>query len=270
MDNFYDTNYFLETISNFGLVAGNTHTIYIKIRYDTASFAMVGNQFGFTYNSDGDFKMLQDNVISKLNVVLSEYGLTNENLEYIQLSFRVLDKNIYSDLFVDKSKVNFLSASNRKTLSKNIKIPEILERDKLGKPLGLKVDNDNFITSIELTINGITSNFLDQIIEKAKHLKKNHPDNLTRFDKDYEFYYIKSSIDYILVLKNLDRFNVEKFKYSINGVLISKIKDTYENNGSLMVRKIGSNRLYIKNNKVIKSVNSISFKYIESPKLKKK
>lgn len=62
---------------------------------------MAGNQFGFYYLSNHNIIELFDNVNIRLQDYLSSYNLVDEDILYIQLSFRTIDKKIYSELKLD-------------------------------------------------------------------------------------------------------------------------------------------------------------------------
>ena len=52
---FYDFSIFGDTMLKTSLAVNNVYTVYIKIRYDINRFIMVGNQFGFNFQSETDF-----------------------------------------------------------------------------------------------------------------------------------------------------------------------------------------------------------------------
>ncbi len=83
---------------------------------------------------------------------------------------------------------------------------------------------------IIVTVNSISFNFLDLIREKTKYIRTNHKDIIADFDTSYKVYYIKSYIDYILAIKELEENKVEKLKYSLFGVLLNKIIDISDSN----------------------------------------
>lgn len=101
----------------------------------------------------------------------------------------------------------------------------------------------------------------------TKYIKKSHSDVIRSFDKDYKFYYIKSNINYILVVKQIDQYNVEKLKYSTNGVLLSRIIDSFY--GDTLIRRKGLETMYIENNNVIKIKKLIKFNHLNRYKIKK-
>lgn len=67
-------------------------------------------------------------------------------------------------------------------------------------------------------------------------------------------------------IKKIDQYNVEKLKYSISGILVSKIKDTFYEN--TLIRNKELETIYIENNNVIKIKKLIKFNYIKRYKIK--
>lgn len=57
-------------------------------------------------------------------------------------------------------------------------------------------------------------------MEKTKYIKKGHIDAITSYNKDYKFYYVKGDIHYILVVKEINQYKIEKLKYSLSVVFI--------------------------------------------------
>lgn len=77
--------------------------------------------------------------------------------------------------------------------------------------------------------------------------------------KNFSFYYIKSNIDYILIIKPLNNYEIIKYIYSLSGVLIN-VTDLYK--GDLIFIKSGNKQLEIKNYNIIKTTEIIRFKNI--------
>jgi hypothetical protein len=119
---------------------------------------------------------------------------------------------IYSDLFIDKNKLANMTPTEKKDTLNLLKIPTATNEDGLGKCLPVVLDSNNKIKEVNIIIKGVKYNFIDIIKEKTKYIRKGHIDIITSFYKDYKFYYIKSDIDYILVVKEIDEKKVEKLK----------------------------------------------------------
>ena len=72
------------------------YTVLIKVRYDLDSFFMAGNQFGFDFTSHQDIHNLLTTVVSRLEEYFDDYDLTEDDIVYIQISFRQKDKQLLS------------------------------------------------------------------------------------------------------------------------------------------------------------------------------
>lgn len=238
VEDLYDLFTFSEKMLNTNLPVNNVYTVYVKVRYSKDSFFMAGNQFGFKFSSDNDYELLFQDVKVRLDEYFSYYNLVDEDILYIQVSFLLLDRMIYSDLAIDKDKLHNLPVSEKKAILDLITIPTTIEDDQLGKCLPIVLDTNNNIKQVNVIIKGVEYNFLDIILEKTKYIRSNHTDVVTQFDNTYKFYYIKSNIDYILVIKELGMNRVEKFKYSTSGGLISRIIDNWD--GNILIRTKGS------------------------------
>jgi hypothetical protein len=218
----YDLTLFSEKMLNVNLDLNNVYTVYVKVRYSKDSFFMVGNQFGFKYASEKDLEVLFNDIRARLEEYFSYYNLVDEDIIYIQVSFRLLDRMIYSDIAIDKEVLENVSVPEKKETLDLVSIPTTTEEDSLGHPLPIVLDNNNNIKQVDVTIKGVKSNFIDIILEKTKYIRSKHVDVITQFDNKYKFYYIKSNLDYILVIKELGLNSIEKLKYSTSGVLLSK------------------------------------------------
>lgn len=231
-------------------------------------FFMVGNQFGFHYTSDHSLIDLFNDINIRLDEYLSSYNLSDEEILYIQISFRVLNKKIFNSLRVIED--NNVSVSENKRLKSVISIPvfrSIEELKNLGDCLPIHLDNNNNITNIELSVNGIKVNFLDRILDKSSLLRKSNSVNSTVLDSSYTFVYIKSNIDYIAAARQLNPDSIEIIKYFLSGVLISKTVDYF--NDHSIIRKKGNEEILINDkHKVVKSLVNIKLDKIVKYKLK--
>lgn len=264
---FYNISIFIDKMVNVNLSIYNIYTVYVKVRYDRDNFFMVGNQFGFNFSSENSYEVLFHDITIRLEEYFAYYNIINEDIIYVQISFRLLDKKIYSDLFIDKDKLVNMTATEKKNTLDLVVIPTATNENGLGKCLPVVLDSNNKIKEVNVVIKNVKCNFLDIILEKTKYIKNSHRDVITSFDKDYKFYYIKGNIDYILVVKEIAQNRVEKLKYSTSGVLISRIIDTF--NGNNLIRSKGLETMYIENNNVIKIKKLIKFKPIKIINIKK-
>jgi len=58
---------------------------------------MCGNQFGFNYKSTNDIDKLFSIVIDKIDESLQGYGLSDDDIVWVQLTFRVVDVKLYDN-----------------------------------------------------------------------------------------------------------------------------------------------------------------------------
>lgn len=265
----FDISIFTKKILDLDLPVNNIYTVYIKIRYDIDHFHMLGNQFGFDYQSQEDFEGLLGNINNKLEEHFVQYSIPDKDIIYIQVSFRLLDRILFNDLFIDKQQLQnkSISDSDKKATLDVISIPATTDENDLGISLPTIFDNSGYVKQVDIYIKGVKHNFVDIIIEKTKYIRNNHPDAITKFDTTCKFYYIKSNIDYVLVIKTININIVEKFKYSISGILISRVKD--EKFDNTLIRTKGSEIMKLENNKVIETTKFIKLKPLEITKIKK-
>lgn len=135
--------------------------------------------------------------------------MVNDDIVYIQLSFRKLDVKLLTDFTLDKNSIvnDNMTSKEVYSITSTTNLPVSTNESYLGTPLFLekksKVDFlDNLITFIYVTINNETFNFLDNIKSQAKFLPSNHKDNISSFDSSFKFYllYINTKY-YILAVK---------------------------------------------------------------------
>lgn len=173
--------------------------------------------------------------------------MTEENIVYIQLVFKLKDKKLLSEFSLmtgsvreRKEKAPHLFEQERTSAEKSLVLPVSINEDSLGKPLVVEVSDDatggsgasggsesgatqQVITNIPIEIGGKLVNFLALIKAKASILRGKHKDNITSFDPSYKFYLLKDRYQYILAVKvspgspgdQVD--TVDKIKYSLNG-----------------------------------------------------
>lgn len=250
--------YFIESQIPLGFV----YTVYIKVRYHIDKLFMAGNQFGFDFNSTKDIYDLQDILKDRLKHYFAEYKLVDADIEYVQLTFRKLDKKLFSEFCLDKPQ--HVDRSVSISTNRKLNIPVSVAESSLGRPLPVVIVN-NFIINISLNIDNKMVNFLDIIRNKAKFFRPKHPDNITYFDNDYMFYFLKDEVDYVLAIKYIEYNSIEKIRYSLSGVVINRVIDKIENN--LVIRKAGEKEIVLDNNK-ISIVKQNKLKAIEKPKSK--
>lgn len=55
-------------------------------------------------------------------------------------------------------------------------------------------------------------------------------DKITCFDSGFKFYLLKDVIDFVLAVKFIEYYSVEKIRYSLDGVVINHVIDNISNN----------------------------------------
>lgn len=96
---------------------------------------MPGNQFGFDLSFDSKFEFLYNDIKDRIEEYFSHYNLVGEDIVYIQVSFRLLDKLVYTDLFLEKEKLNSLSLTDKKFVTNLLTIPITTNENFLGNSL---------------------------------------------------------------------------------------------------------------------------------------
>jgi hypothetical protein len=227
-------------------------------------FFMLGNQFGFNYKDEGMLSEVQKNLQYKLDAYLEEYRLEEQDIVYIEIICRKKDKLLFSDLLLDEN-VSHVEKNIANKDKKNLDIPISIHGESLGKPLALVIDN-NIINDIKITIDGKEVNFMDIIKEKCSYLRDKHMDNITTFDASYKFYRIinKNKKHFVLGISITDNQSVDKLIYTMNGVLLNRVKDiVYKNH----IKRISGNKIItIENNTITKIEQNIQLKSIQKPK----
>ena len=133
---------------------------------------MVGNQFGFKYNSSNDIQYLFNNTKVRLEEYFIKYDLQDEDILYVQISFRLLDRKIFSGISIDKQRVENLSLIEKKATLDLITIPVITKESELGNCLPTLLDKNNIIKEVSVVIKDKKYNFIDIIVENTKYIRK--------------------------------------------------------------------------------------------------
>lgn len=145
-------------------------------------------------------------------------------------------------------------------------VPVSINEGYLGIPLKVEFV-ENRITSIHVTINNESFNFLDRIINQAKFLPSKHKDNITSFDSSFKFYLIYINAKYyVLAIKYIDNNKVIKISYFLDGVVGKIITDTFLPD-NVVYRVLGNTELLIKDNNVTYSKQSLTIRPIDKPKI---
>jgi len=126
------------------------YTVSVKIRFSN-SFFMAGNQFGFKILNIEDLEDLEVIVKERVNKSLDVYSLLDEDILYIQLSFKKVDSQIISEFSLKNSQIvaSSIKDNQEKVVSINTaNIPISVNHNTIGKPLTLDFDHGGFITKI--------------------------------------------------------------------------------------------------------------------------
>lgn len=242
------------------MIKRNTaYTVYIKVRYSENSYFMAGNQWGFTFIDDSSIDKLYTIVRSKLDNYFSFYDLIDEDIVYVQLIFRELNVKLLSEFILDSKDHNKSEILENK---RSLNIPISVSEYSLGLPLN-KTINNHIITNVDVVIKGNKVNFLDIIKDKAKLLRSNHTDNITSFDKDAKFYLVRYTVPFVLVINKKDNVSLEKIRYSLDGVIISRVMDYFD--GDVVTRVSNGKNIIIRDNKILSMSQDIKLKSIEKP-----
>ena len=201
-------------------------------------------------------------VNTRLEEYFEHYNLIDDSVIYVQIGFKKLDVKLSSQFSLVKP--NHVSLSNFNSVKTQLITPVYINQEYLGNPLSIDIV-DKYISNISVTINNEEINFLDLIRDKIKYLRKNHPDNISSFSSDFNFYLLKSNISYILGVKLHKDGSIEKIRYSLQGVVINHVFDKAIDY-NLISRKSGTKEIILRENKLLYSKNHITFKYIEKPK----
>ena len=159
---------------------------------------MTGNQFGFSFKDNISISNLYTIFNDKLEEYMDSYNLTEDDVAYIQLSFRTVDKVLLSEFYLESP--SHITTIENKITSSQLSIPVSVNKDSRGEPLPVNV-LDGKITYIKLIINNKQVNYLDVIKDKAKLLKSGHIYNISSFENKYRFYKLKDKFDYVLAVK---------------------------------------------------------------------
>jgi predicted RNA-binding protein len=209
------------------LYIGNIYTVFVKVRYNIDAFFMAGNQFGFKYTDTSKLGEIYQVVLQKLDKYMEDYDLIQEDVVYIELSFRKKDKILLSDISVDRN-ITHIEKRVLDTDKKSLNIPVSINQDYLGELLSVEIEN-NLITNVKVNVNSKEINFMDLINEKSSYIREKHVDNITYFDSSYNFYLTKDEQKkpLNLAIKIIDKQSVDKIRYYLTGIMINRIKDVF-------------------------------------------
>lgn len=242
------------------------YSLLIRVRYNKGRYNMAGNQHSFTYNDEYSIKDLHDILTQRLSKFFSDYRLLDANVEYVELNFRKRDKKrlaeFEKDVYNKDNPMTSFSIDPNKNL---VNIPISVNEDYLGELLDTEIEND-IIIHIKVKIKGTYCNFLDIIIDKTKILKSTHSDYIVSFDKGFKFYLVRDNGLFVLAVKHIDEFTIQKIRYSMNGNIISHIIDKKENNVVYRNSVSEGKEIVFSDQKIVSSKKDFSLRAINKPK----
>lgn len=194
--------------------------------------------------------------------------MSNDDIVYIQISFRKLDVKLLSDFMLDKSLdvTKAMTKTEIESIASTCDVPVSTDESSLGAALKVTFV-DNIITSIYVTVKNESFNFLDRIKAQSKLLPRGHKYKITKFDSSFKFYltYINTKY-YVLGIKYVDTNKVVKISYFLNGVVDKSITDTLLSDNTVS-RVYGNTEFLIDNSNVVYSKQALMIRPISKPKL---
>lgn len=138
MHEIYDKLSFTEKIHKY-VVINCLYTVFVKIRFNNDGYAMCSNQFGFDFKSNTDITILLDTVNARLHQTFEDYDLIDEDIIWVQLTFKQLDVKLISEFIFNKPALDIIPSTYQGRLFKGVKIPVSVDKSCLGNLLETKV-----------------------------------------------------------------------------------------------------------------------------------
>lgn len=230
------------------------YTSYVKLRYDSNHFFMVGPQTGFFYKDESSILNLFNMIQFSINDTYNNYNISTDDIVYIQVSFMKLSEKLLSEFRLDDNNGVRPNIINNEHLN----IPISINEDSLKKPLTTECDNEGNLTAILYNNGEEIINLLTLINENAKFSRT----SLT-LDKHYKFYSLTYNISYILAVKIIDSDHIHKIRFTCDGSYISQVHDRVI--GDSIFRSSNNKTSEIKNNEVIQIEQKLQLKPIKKP-----
>ena len=189
---------------------------------------------------------------------MHKYNVTEDEVVYMQISFRQLENKYISDLVFDNKA---FKPKDLTTLNKQVKIlPLTTVNTFLGKPLE-KIVHEGVVTSIKYNIENKYFGFIEVVNEQNSVLTIKGNSKPIGLNANCNFYICDvTSPNYILITKNINN-TILKEAFNLNGVKIDSIIDTVLHS-KVINRQIKNKQLTILNN----TVTNISEKLNTSPR----
>ena len=226
------------------------------MRYNVDEFAMLGQQFSFSYDNYSDdfsFNSLNDIISERLDIAFDTYGISEPDVVLIQVLYRVV---FYGEL--EKLKIVGLKrviSNNEYTKIRKVSpyFPLSFDLVDYGKPLKVVISN-NIVQNVLTLKKGNSVDYIDFI----EFFYKNNsllPDKIKAnpFHSGQLFFQrTVKGVDIILAIDIINPCKYIKKAYTITGVFLflGVVEDTSIGN-NVIERKFGNYTFFIKDNGII-------------------
>lgn len=279
-----------ELLKDRPFLTSKSYSTFIKVCFDKDQYRTAGYQFGFVLHSYKDLIHLHKEAVERVDRLMREYNIPVQLLVHITFEFIPVKASLLSDFSLKPSNEDGYTLNSEKVDSPVIEFDnQLTNLDRI--PVTTKLDNvipsiqtevkDGLVTNIPVEVKGEVINLLDKIMEQNHFLllKKTGNNNVIHnFDDKWKFSLIEG-IKYTNVLATRfdDESTVTKIRYSLNGLVISRVVDKllpdnsvvrYYKNYQLNIRdKVTTIVKYVVNLIPIKRKNSGITNFVESDKI---
>lgn len=201
--------------------------ILLYIYYVIYYYLFIYTNIHLYYDQNYKLNNVYNILVNRLELYMEDYNLTQEDIVYVELSFRKKDKVLLSEFSCDKDQLKHIDNNLILNTNKLINIPISINEDSLGKPLDVEINN-GLITNIKIYIDKSFTNaspsridnlnksdlvnFLTIIKEQNVYIRANHKDNINFFDSNYKFYFTRDEKKnlFVLVVKVIYNDSIDK------------------------------------------------------------
>lgn len=182
--------------------------------------------------------------MDRVNVLLEQYNLIVNDIVHINVEFIPVKPSFIFDYDIPCQKEDYTSIQENKDTSVENVSNVTVEHDKkldilTDIPVTTNLDSilplvkldvqDGLITNIPIEFKGKTINLLDNIKHQNKILalkKTGSEDTIDHFDHKWKLFYLESGkLPSVLALKFYSDCTVTNIRYSLNGVIITRVVD---------------------------------------------
>lgn len=266
---FYDMDVFRGYIVE-NMEARISYAILVKIRYNVDEFAMLDQQFSYSYDNytdDLSFENLRGDIKSRLDISLDKYGLEQSDVLLLQILYREV---FYGEL--ETLKIKGVKRKVPKSIYNKISrispyLPLTFDLVWYGKPLNVISSGEGNTVSSVMTL--IKKANQDSYIDFIENFNKNNyllPDKVKYPGFHSKQLFFQKNVEGIDVIIAIDIISANKYikkVYSLTGVFLGEVEDIYNGN-NIFIRKFGNYIFTIKNNSIV-----FSEKKIDLPAIKK-